>query len=138
MGRFRDAWDALKARFVDPQPVLLVICRKYLDANGRYIGELYAQHAAKHGGIGSVNGLTMIGVSLDSLALGATEGQPDYLDTHNDFLALMPDNVIRVGAMEPLNTLAVRLAVRKMPKKCMRILLQNRFIESVVEGKAKC
>lgn len=130
MGRFSDAWDAIKARFIDPPPVLLVICRKYLDANGRFVGELYAQQ--------SVGGLTMIGVSLDSLALGATEGQPDYLDTNNDFLALMPDNVIRVGAMEPLNTLAVRLAVRKMPKKHMRILLQNRFIESVMEGKAKC
>lgn len=131
-------WTAFNVRFIDPPPVLLVICRKYPDANGRYVGELYAQHAAKHGGIGNVNGLTMIGVSLDSLALGATEGQPDYLDTNNDFLALMPDNVIRVGAMEPERTLAVRLAVRKMPKKHMRILLQNRFIESVMEGKAKC
>lgn len=126
-------WAAFKARYIEPQPVLLVICRKYLDANGRYIGELYAQSGTQFG----VRGLVMIGVSLDSLALDCTEGQPTCLDTYNDFLAPMPDDVIRVGALEPTKTEGVRKAVRALPKKHMRILLQNRFIESVMSAPAK-
>lgn len=138
----QNVWAAFKEWhmnvFMDPSPVLLVICRKYLDANGRYVGELYAQRTVKHPGIGYVRGLSMIGMSLDSLDLGAVQASPDYLDTRNDFLAPMPDNVIRVGAVEPQNTDAVRKMVRALPKKNMRIILQNRFIETVLEGNPRC
>jgi hypothetical protein len=113
-------------------PVKLAIVRRYADANGSYVGELYIE-----GTIAGVSAYRMIGASLDSFPLNASrllEGEPYYaIDTDNDFLAPMPPIRIRVGAMDPRDNDAVRRMVGRLPRRRMTIVIQNRFIEHVLD-----
>lgn len=113
-------------------PVHLAIVRRYQDANGSYVGELYMEYII-HG----MSGYRMIGVSLDTFPLDATrllEGEPYYaIDTDNDFLQPMPPVRIRVGAMDPQDNDRVRRMVGKLPRRHMSFIIQNRFIEHVME-----
>ena len=122
--------DALNAiyRLFDFSPVHLAIVRKYTDANGHYIGELYLELPDRHG-------YRMIGVSLDSLPLDYTGGKMWRLDTRNDFLAPLPRNVVRVGAVDPGNNDFVCDYVHSLPRWDMSLMVQNRFIEFILDGK---
>ena len=112
------------------KPVRLAIVRRYEDANGNYVGELYLEQEQK-----GVFSYRMIGASLDSMPfeVGTLHGMASWLDTHNDFLAYMPENRIRVGALDPKDNDAVRLMVAKLPKRNMSLTVQNGFIEHVME-----
>ena len=116
-------WRWLK-RLCDFSSIQLAIVRRYADANGHYVGELYAMQGKAY---------VMIGASLDSLPLEYTGGRMWRLDTKRDFLAPMPRNVVRVGAVEPENNEYVRRIVARMPRMNMSLLVQNRFIERVME-----
>lgn len=126
-------WAWIKVKF-DPKPVKLAIVRRYLDANGSYVGELYIEEQGKN-----FKGYTMIGASLDTLPFGCHEvdarcdDHAFYLDTEHDFLAYIDKNVLRVGALNPADNNAVRRMVAKMPRRGMRIIVQNRFVENVME-----
>jgi hypothetical protein len=116
-------------------PVHLAIVRRYQDANGNYVGELYREQPRN--GISSYG---MVGASLDSFPLGTgsldLSKTPYVLDVANDFLALMPANRLRVGAMDPKDNDAVRRMIGRLPRRRMTVVIQNRFIEHVLENKA--
>src|SRR5579872_1458226 len=120
-----------------PRPVNLCIVRKYQDANGYNVGELDLEQTIKRKH-DELQGYTMIGVSLDSFSLdllGLYDGASDSLDTDNDFWAPMPPNTTRVGALEPKDNDQVRRMIAKLPKRAMRVVVQNRFIEHVLDSK---
>ena len=130
--------DTVLSRLLDffrglfsPEPVRLAIVRRYRDANGSNVGELYIEQ--EHNGIRTYN---MIGMSLDTLPFellrptGLTWGT---LDTDNDFLAPMSSYCVRVGALSPQDNDNVRKMVAKLPRRRMTLTVQNRFIEHVLE-----
>src|SRR4029077_1749253 len=106
-------------------PVHLAIVRRYTDANGAYVGELYLY--GTQGGIGSYR---CVGASLDSLPLnlGICSQVNDHLDLAHDFLAPLPPNTIRVGALVPSANDAVREMIRKLSRRNIKLVIQNRFI----------
>lgn len=108
-------------------PARLAIARRYTDANGHYVGELYLEEPDRHG-------YRMIGASLDSLPLG-WQGGEWRLDADNDFLAPMPEGVVRIGSQDPGLNDAVRLRVAKLSRWNTSLLVQNNFIEHVLERK---
>lgn len=116
----------------DSSPVMLAIVRRYADANGRYVGELYM-----YGTFAGIGAYKLVGCSLDSLALDLTAlslaDEPKCLDLAHDFLAPMPDNCLRVGASEPEDNDRVRAMIARIPRKNIRLIIQNRFIEHVMQ-----
>jgi hypothetical protein len=117
-------------------PVHLAIVRRYQDANGNYVGELYREQTRN--GISSYG---MVGCSLDSLPFDAFNPSVDAcsytLDTDRDFLALpMPPRHIRVGAFDPKDNDAVRRMIGSLPRRRMTVVIQNRFIEHVLDNKS--
>ena len=123
------------------QPIRLAIVRRYQDANGNYVGELYMEQdiSRKHD---TLTGYTMIGVSLDTLPLSAyLYGDFNFksfswtLDTRNDFLAPMMSNVVRVGSLDPLANDSVRQMIARLPRRNIVMTVQNKFIEQVMERK---
>jgi hypothetical protein len=116
------------------KPVHLAIVRRYADANHSFIGELYM-----YGAFAGVGSYRMIGVSLDSLPLElgslSLGDEPDTLDLAHDFLAPMPPNTLRVGAAEPADNDAVRKQIAALPRRNIRLVIQNRFIEHVLESR---
>lgn len=125
------AW--LRALFTR-KPVRLAIVRRYCDANGSYIGELYIEREHGNG-----KAYCMIGASLDSFPLDAGDIWPNELryaiDTDHDFLVPMPPNRVRVGALEPRDNDKVRKMAARLPRGRMSVTIQNRFIEHVLEPK---
>lgn len=112
------------------KPVRLAIVRRYADANGSYVGELYLEQ--EHKGIRSYN---MIGASLDTLPLDwkdAPEWVTFGLDTRNDFLVPPTVAMVRVGALDPKDNDRVHKMVAKLPRRNMTLVIQNRFIERVL------
>jgi hypothetical protein len=119
------------------EPVRLAIVRKYVDANGAYVGELYLYDT-----IAQKNGLyvgySMIGASLDTLPLGYTGNMTEgfILDAEHDFLRLpMPPNVVRVGGLTPLDDIRVRRDMYKLRHRPIELIVQNRFIEHILTQK---
>lgn len=111
--------------FFSSHPVRIAIVRRYADANGNYVGELYMDN-----GQGSYG---MIGASLDSFELnadGLTLHASEILDTRNDFLAYMPMHTVRVGALDPADNDSVRQMIAGLPKGNMTLVIQNGFIEA--------
>jgi hypothetical protein len=119
-------------RLFDTRPVLLAIVRRYADANGHFVGELYRYDT--FAGIGTYR---LVGVSLDSLAFDLTAlsllDEPKTLDLAHDFLAVMPPNTLRVGAATPADNDNVRKMIGKLSRRNIRLTIQNRFIERVME-----
>lgn len=116
------------------KPVLLAIVRKYRDANGYYVGELYRCDT-----FNGISAYRLVGCSLDSLALDLTAlslgDEPDTLDLHNDFLAPMMPNTLRVGALEPKDNEGVKRLIGRIPRRNIRLVIQNRFVEYVLDKK---
>jgi hypothetical protein len=123
MLQYACAW--LKSLF-SPQPVRLAITRRYCDANGNYIGELYMGRENK---ATNVMEYSMIGVSLDSMPADYAGGpMGELLDTRYNFLAFMPKNTIRVGALDPSDNDRVRRMVAELPRRDMSVMVRNSFI----------
>src|SRR6202171_449605 len=114
-------------------PVRLAIVRRYQDANGSYVGELYLHETVtrKHD---TFDGYMMIGASLDTLPFDSqTKTDVFALDTYNDFLEPMPPMTVRVGTLcTPADNESIRKMVRALPRRNMTLTIQNRFIEYVM------
>lgn len=122
------------AELFDRSPVHLAVVRRYADANGDYVGELYM-----YGIFAGVGSYRMIGCSLDafpltlaSLSLG---DEPKALDLAHDFLAPMAANTFRVGAADPKDNETIRQMIGKIARRRIRLVIQNKFIEHVLEPK---
>ena len=113
-------------------PALFTIVRKYQDAHNHFIGELYFYST-----ITGKSTYRLIGCSLDSFPVGMTfnEDAGNYLDLAHDFLAPMGANTFRVGAPMPEDNDSVRRMMSRMPRRNIRLAIQNRFIERVLEDK---
>jgi hypothetical protein len=111
----------------------VVIVRRYADANGAYVGELYLL-----GSFMGVLGYQMIGVSLDTLPLEPKDPKDIAgfsLDTEHDFLAPMPAGCVRVGAQYPEDNDAVRANIARLAREgAIQLQVQNRFIEHVMRS----
>lgn len=113
----------------------LAIVRRYADANGAYVGELYLL-----GTFAGVLGYQQIGMSLDTLPFETVgTGIVEFdLDTENNFLAPMPEGCVRVGAQDPRDNDAVRAHVRRLAKSGrIQLQVQNRFVEHVLNQPRK-
>lgn len=116
-----------------PKTYSMAIVRRYCDANGSFVGELYLL-----GTFCGVLGYQMIGMSLDTLPFDVREALEFNLDTEQDFLAPMPIGCVRVGAQDPRDTDAVRANVRKLAVEGRIVLqVQNRFVEHVMSRPGK-
>jgi len=104
-----------------PGQVELVVVRRYPDAQGRFIGELYLDNR-------------MIGMSCDTMPFDAmaANGSRVSVEFDRDFLAPMAENRLRVGSMEPGENEAVRRRVARMRYCDLRISVMNRFVEHVI------
>lgn len=123
------AW--LKKLFGRPKTYSLAIVRRYTDANGSFVGELYLL-----GSFAGILGYQMIGMSLDTLPFDIKQIGSFDLDTDNDFLKPMPSGCVRVGAQEPRDTPAVRSSVARLAREGTIVLqVQNRFVEHVLSRK---
>lgn len=99
----------------------VTVVRRYVDAQGHYIGELY-------------DGGKMIGYSCDNLSLVGPLSKAT-LCWSKSFLDILPPNTIRVGALEPRDNANVQayVAIRRwLP---FRVTILNRFVEHVMEHK---
>lgn len=117
------------------EPIKLAIVRRYEDANGSYVGELYIEQTVK-----GVTAYNMIGASLDTLPFDFTGEMQvgEFLDLKHDFLASMPEWCVRVGALDPKDNDHVREMVAKMPRRRMTLVVQNRFfMEPIVRLSGK-
>ena len=103
----------------------LTVVRRYVDMNGRYVGELY------------LNG-TMIGASLDNLPL-EYEGRLWFLDTWRSFLSPLTWRTVRIGGTEPANDKAVRRKVRWLMPFSTTLRVENNFATEIAgKGDVKC
>jgi hypothetical protein len=110
----------------------MAIVRRYTDANGAFVGELYLL-----GTFAGILGYQMIGVSLDTLPLEAKHPNTFDLDIENDFLKPMTKYCIRVGAIDPADNENVRKHVASLFKTGkIEFQIQNRFIEHILGKKA--
>lgn len=107
----------------------LTIVRRYADAQGHYIGELYE---------GNGRNALMIGASCDNFPLDQ-DTRPEMANPkicwRHSFLEPLPENTVRVGSFEPqLNGFVQRYMARR--RFCItRLLVLNRFVEHVMEAK---
>lgn len=109
--------------------VELTIVRRYVDMNGRYVGELYEREADAV--------WKMIGMSLDNLPLDAIGPRFWRLDTHKSFLRPLAWRTLRVGGTDPTNDNIVRARVRSFRWRPIVLQIENRFVEHVLEGRAR-
>jgi hypothetical protein len=120
--------------FFSSEFITLTIVRRYQDAQGHNVGELY-MYSMTH----DIGAYRLIGCSLDSFPIDACAvWVEDALDLEHDFLAPMSYNTLRVGAAEPADNNNVRTMIGRLPRKNMRVSFQNRFIEHVIDGAYKC
>lgn len=113
-----------------PKVYSMAIVRRYTDANGSYVGELYLL-----GSFCGVLGYNQIGMSLDTLPFSCNSSEwTDYaLDLDHGFLEPMPAGTVRVGAQDPQDNDAVRENVRRMAREGrIQLQVQNRFVEHVM------
>lgn len=105
--------------------VHLTIVRRYVDAQGHFIGELYE---------GDGRTASMIGMSCDNLPLNIGTNPQGKLCWSKDFLAPMSDRTVRVGSMEPKDNESVRKHIA-MKRFCpIRFTILNRFVEHIMES----
>ena len=133
-GWLPNAWAYFRGLF-DNRLVHIAIVRRYTDANNNFVGELY-----KYDTFAGVGTYRLIGCSLDSLpfelASVSLADEPKTLDLAHDFLAPMGENTLRVGAPEPKDNDSVREMIGRLKRKNIRLVIQNKFIEHVLDKKA--
>lgn len=117
----------------DHSPARFTIVRRYQDAQGHHVGELYFYSI-----IVGKSAYRLIGCSLDSFPVDMTfcEDVGAHLDLAHDFLAPMQQNTLRVGAVVPGDNDSVRNMIMCIPRCNIRVSFQNRFIERVLEVKS--
>lgn len=124
-------YSFVRGLFLTKKTWSMAIVRRYADANGSFVGELYLL-----GSFAGVLQFSMIGVALDTLPFEARDVQAFDLDVEKDFLAPMPEGCVRVGAQDPRDNDAVRAHVAKLAKTgTIRLQIQNRFVEHVMSRK---
>lgn len=110
----------------------MAIVRRYTDANGAFVGELYLL-----GSFAGILGYQQVGMSLDTLPFDTTYTTMFILDVENDFLMPMPEGCVRIGAQLPEDNEAVRASIRRIAREgSISLQVQNRFCEHVL-GKGK-
>jgi hypothetical protein len=116
----------------DHTPALFTVVRKYQDAHNHYVGELYFYSIMT-----GKSAYRLIGCSLDSFPVDATlyEDAGARLDLEHDFLYPMAADTLRVGATVPQDNDSVRKMLSRIPRRNIRLVIQNRFIERVLEDK---
>lgn len=100
----------------------LTVVRRYVDMNGRYVGELYMDNS-------------MIGASLDNLPLECPPTRLFWLDTRKSFLKAMWPRTLRIGGLGPESDKFTRAFVRSLPSLNMRLTIYNRFVDDMSLGK---
>lgn len=125
---YRSTRDAINT-LLTYRPILVEIVRKYTDANGAYIGEMYVCHSA--------NETEFIGVTLDTFPLACKRLTGVYPDLYNDFLVPIPDDVFRVGAMHPEDYAKTVRRAKAFNWKNAHIVISNRFIEEILAGRKR-
>ena len=109
--------------------VNLTVVRRYIDAQGHFIGELYE---------GDGRDAKMIGASCDNWSLDADVkpliGLP-RICWRKSFLDPLPVNTLRVGALEPRDNAAVQAYIATRQFAVIRVAVLNRFIEFVFDKK---
>lgn len=107
----------------------LTVVRRYADAQGNYIGELYE---------GDGPTARMIGASCDNWPLDA-DVSPIPMHPKvcwvKSFLDPLPRNTLRVGAMEPQDNEDVQAYVARRRFLPFRVTVCNRFVEHILEKK---
>lgn len=110
------------------ETVNLTVVRRYTDARGRFIGELY---------MGEGRPAVQIGMSCDTMPFSAGDDNPPQtpfrLEFNGDFLSPMDAGGLRVGAQEPAHNEAVRQIVSKRRYCKLSVRVFNRFIEHVMQ-----
>lgn len=110
------------------QSVHFTVVRRYADAQKHFIGELYE---------GEGRTAKMIGATCDNWPLNATShplpGKPK-LCWGFDFLAPLPENTLRVGALEPQDNASVQSYVSTRRFNALHITVLNRFVEHIMES----
>lgn len=107
--------------------VHIAIVRRYLDANGHYIGEWYLKN--------TVTGVsTMMGASLDNLPFDQIYQSGITLDYRHDFLTTLAPNTVRVGAIDPKDAAHVFNIAVDLEGRFIEADIYNRFIEAVMEA----
>lgn len=97
----------------------VTVVRRYVDAQGHYIGELYDNKA-------------MIGASCDNMPIDTKLAIPRLCYTYS-FLDVMPADTLRVGAMTPQDNASVQAYVSMRRWLPLRVAVLNRFVEHVME-----
>lgn len=102
--------------------------RRYADAQKNFIGELYD---------GAGRDAKMIGATCDNWPMNAdVKGLPGMpsLCWKKEFLAPLPANTLRVGALKPEDNKTVQdyIACRRFSP--IRITVLNRFVEHILES----
>lgn len=105
--------------------VQLTVVRRYADAQGHYIGELYDDNGRS---------ARMIGVSCDNLALDSKAAASSVLRWNEEFTAPMKANTLRVGGQVPEVNAHVWEYVALRRFCTVRIAILNRFVEYILEG----
>src|ERR1019366_10750197 len=100
----------------------VTVVRRYVDAQGHYIGELYE---------GSSREARMIGASCDNGPLDCN-GRDYRLCCSKSFLDHLPPNTLRVGAMLPKDNAMVQAYVSARRWLPLRVTVLNRFVEHVM------
>ena len=114
----------------DFRPVRLAVVRKYRDANGYNVGELYLYDPGQ-------NAYLMVGASLDTWPLDVAVVDEPAMDTERSFLDPMPPLTLRVGSQTPSMNELVKSTFRHTPRRNMSVAVQNRFVEHILEGQRK-
>lgn len=108
--------------------VHLTVVRRYADAQGHFIGELYE---------GSSRDARMIGASCDNWPLDAdVKALPPHPSVcfSKSFLEPLSANTLRVGALEPQDNARVQAYIATRRFCVLRFTVLNRFIETILEG----
>jgi|ERR1019366_5139340 hypothetical protein len=104
----------------------VTVVRRYVDAQGHYIGELYE---------GNSREARMIGASCDNWPLDAETKPLPMMPTicySKSFLEPLPPNTLRVGAMLPKDNAMVQAYVSARRWLPLRVTVLNRFVEHVM------
>jgi hypothetical protein len=104
----------------------LTVVRRYVDAQGNYIGELYE---------GTDRDAKMIGASCDNWPLNADQcplpANPRVC-WKEQFTATLPANTLRVGAWEAIDNAKVQAHISIRRFCILRVAVLNRFVERVL------
>lgn len=125
--RFLRRLKAIAYATFNRTPVAMTIIRRYLDAKGNFIGELYLHDGDKPA--------YMIGMSCDTYPFEAEGVLYPIIDTDNDFLVPMPEFMLRVGAMTPDENDRIRDQIDMFRYRVVQVNVQNRFCETVLAGR---